>query len=104
MTLHFSHMGLTEGRTFTLVARLIWLLQWALQPGSGDRYGRRYRAEERRAAQANRATGAPTDVSRGLVQFGAGGALHAGVKPLLGRSQPRATASAPAGPPLSPQL
>jgi hypothetical protein len=48
MILHFSHIGLTDGRTFTLA----WLFLFDnsgvrfLRRGSGDRYGRRYLAEE----------------------------------------------------------
>jgi len=53
MILHFSHIGLTEGRTFTLASLFSSKYsQVCLQPGSGDRYSRRYRAEERRAARS----------------------------------------------------
>jgi hypothetical protein len=51
MILHFSHMGLTDGLTFTISFALRGTVVWYLRPGSGDRSGRRYRAE---AAQAQR--------------------------------------------------
>jgi len=44
--LHFSHMGLTEGRTFTLVSLSSIGSTMFRRPGSGDRVGRRYRTEE----------------------------------------------------------
>ena len=48
MILHFSHIGLTDGRTFTLIRSQKFVDLVPLNPrlGSGDRYGRRYRAEE----------------------------------------------------------
>jgi hypothetical protein len=53
MILHFSHIGLTDGRTFTAdslsISGKLW--SWFLGLGSGDRYGRRYRAEEARAVK-----------------------------------------------------
>jgi len=49
MILHFSHIGLTEGRTFTLLIALVVSISSVLRPGSGDRFGRRYRAAERAA-------------------------------------------------------
>src|SRR5947209_20073398 len=49
MILHFSHIGLTDGRTFTLLFALVVTICSVLQPGSGDRPGRRYRAAERAA-------------------------------------------------------
>jgi hypothetical protein len=48
MILHFSHMGLTDGRTF------MFPFDWIPSPGSGCRSGRRYRAQELLAAR-NRA-------------------------------------------------
>jgi hypothetical protein len=55
MILHFSHIGLTEGRTFTLAlsARGSYLKQFP-QPGSGGRRGRRYPTEAMHAAQSSR--------------------------------------------------
>src|SRR5579862_9591737 len=48
MILHFSHIGLTDGRTFTLASLSSWN-NFPVVPrrGSGDRYGRRYLAEKR---------------------------------------------------------
>src|SRR5437588_11089496 len=45
-----------------------WASRWSTlnqcpRPGSGDRYGRRYRAEGKLAAPKERATSAPRDVS-----------------------------------------
>ena len=66
MILHFSHMGLTDGRTFT-VASLSYLIYQFLRCRSGDRFGPRYRTQERHAAQNFRASGATCDGSRGAV-------------------------------------
>jgi len=52
MILHFSHIGLTDGRTFTLGSLSTGLIStdpW--RRGSGDRYSRRYHAEERHVAR-----------------------------------------------------
>jgi len=59
MTLHFSHIGLTEGRTFTF-ALSYGVYRYSTGVGSGDRFGRRYRTEAWRARQnvALRAHGA----------------------------------------------
>src|SRR5579875_3901401 len=48
MILHFSHIGLTDGRTFTLFALYVSISS-IRRPGSGDRDGRRYRAAEHAA-------------------------------------------------------
>jgi hypothetical protein len=50
MTLHFSHIGLTEGRTFTF-ALSYGVCRYSSGVGSGDRFGRRYRAEAWHAGQ-----------------------------------------------------
>src|SRR5690349_11227687 len=66
MILHFSHIGLTDGRTFTL-ASLSWL--WvspssSLSPALEAASGRRYRAEDRHVAQNDCATSAAKHGSR----------------------------------------
>jgi len=50
MILHFSHIGLTDGRTFTVDSTLVvseTVLHQFLQPALATASGRRYRAEER---------------------------------------------------------
>jgi hypothetical protein len=53
MILHFSHIGLTDGRTFTVFA-LVVSVSSVRQLGSGDRYGRRYRVAEREQREKSR--------------------------------------------------
>src|SRR5437588_8659863 len=72
MILHFSHIGLTEGRTFTLALALVWSkLGSYLSPALETARGRRYRAEDRHAARtvalrAHRGMLAMRPVSAGL--------------------------------------
>jgi hypothetical protein len=49
MTLHFSHIGFTDGLTFMIPFR-----RFVRRSGSGRRPGRRYRIEDFASAQAKR--------------------------------------------------
>jgi hypothetical protein len=49
MTLHFSHIGLTDGLTFMIPFEALFR-----RPGSGGRPGRRYRIVDLASAQAKR--------------------------------------------------
>src|SRR5579875_2361976 len=72
MILHFSHIGLTDGRTFTLASLSEKVGRGPMvrgaRRGSGDRCGRRYHAEAARgdgsgAGRAEPLAGAATDGS-----------------------------------------
>jgi len=51
MILHFSHIGLTDGRTFMIP------FGWFRRPGSGCRDGRRYLVEDTLARRIDFACG-----------------------------------------------
>jgi len=57
ITLHFSHIGLTEGRTFTFGSEV----EGGPQPGSGDRRRSPLPAWSRARSTSGRAAGAPVD-------------------------------------------
>ena len=70
MILHFSHIGLTEGRTFMLVSLFFSDIRSVPQLGSGDRYSRRYQAEECHAAQQTALRAHPLMLARAEIALG----------------------------------
>src|SRR5436309_15870563 len=86
MILHFSHIGFTDGRTFTLASlsvssRLMSSFGSALATASG----RRYQAEDAPAAQDGRTARPTRDVSRELSLAGAARAALIRTRRLAGR-------------------
>src|SRR5690349_6638306 len=68
MILHFSHIGLTDGRTFTLIRsqRFADRFHWILGPALATAAVAATAPKRRHAATNGRAAGAPGDVSTGV--------------------------------------
>src|SRR6185437_7988880 len=68
MILHFSHIGLTDGRTFTLIRsqNSRTKFPWILGPALATAAVAATAPKRRHAASNGRAAGAPGDVSKGL--------------------------------------